>query len=127
MILQGIDHVAITVRDVKASVEWYQSVLGLRRLHEEAWGEYPAVVGIGNTAIALFPARGGGSDSTSRPAVSMRHIAFRASGAAFSLAQDELRRAAIEFSMQDHGISKSIYFPDPDGHEIEITTYELGP
>ncbi len=50
--LEGIDHVALAVRDVPGSVRWYQEVLGLERLHEEAWGDYPAVVGIGGTAIS---------------------------------------------------------------------------
>ena len=40
-------------------------------------------------------------------------------------AQDELKKRAIPFDFQDHEISHSIYFRDPDGHEIEITTYEL--
>jgi catechol-2,3-dioxygenase len=26
---------------------------------------------------------------------------------------------------QDHGVSHSIYFEDPDGVELELTTYEL--
>ncbi len=52
--LEGIDHVALAVRDVPSSVRWYQEVLGLERLHEQAWGDYPAVVGIGGTAIALL-------------------------------------------------------------------------
>jgi len=29
----------------------------------------------------------------------------------------------VEF--QNHGIAHSIYFRDPDGHELEITTYEV--
>jgi len=27
--------------------------------------------------------------------------------------------------MVDHGIGHSIYFDDPDGHELELTTYEV--
>jgi catechol-2,3-dioxygenase len=36
-----------------------------------------------------------------------------------------LKKRAIPFEFQDHEISHSIYFRDPDGHRIEITTYEL--
>jgi catechol 2,3-dioxygenase-like lactoylglutathione lyase family enzyme len=39
--LQGIDHVALTVRDVRRSVHWYMEVLGLERRFEEAWGNFP--------------------------------------------------------------------------------------
>ena len=56
----------------------------------------------------------------------MLHLAFRASGEQFLAAQDDLRARGIPFEFQDHEISHSIYFRDPDGHELEITTYELG-
>ncbi len=54
--LDHIDHVALTVRDVKRSVAWYREVLGLERRYEEAWGDSPAVVCAGVTCLALFPA-----------------------------------------------------------------------
>ena len=34
-------------------------------------------------------------------------------------------KCAIPFDFQNHEISHSIYFLYPDGHQIEITTYEL--
>ena len=124
--LEGIDHVALAVRDVRSSAKWYQDVLGLERLHEDAWGDYPAVVGIGGSAIALFPV--GSSDPKPRPGrdvLAMRHLAFRANAENFAAAQAELTERGLDFEFQDHGIAHSIYFHDPDGHEIEITTYEL--
>ncbi len=127
MELEGIDHVALAVRDVRSSVRWYQDVLGLERLYEEAWGDYPAIVGIGGTAIALFPVQG--SHPKPRPAgdvLAMRHVAFRADAENFATVQRELTARGLEFEFQDHGIAHSIYFHDPDGHEIEITTYAPG-
>ena len=126
MLLEGIDHVALAVQDVRSSARWYQDVLGLERLYEEAWGDSPAVVGIRGTAIALFPVR----DSAPKPlpdgdVIAMRHIAFRANAENFATAQRELSARGLEFEFQDHGISRSIYFRDPDGHVIEITTYAL--
>ena len=41
------------------------------------------------------------------------------------VAQAELKRRGIQFEFQDHKISHSIYFDDPDGHHLEITTYDL--
>ena len=57
--------------------------------------------------------------------ITIRHVAFRASRFDYEQAQEELRRRNITFKSQDHVIAHSIYFQDPDGHEIEITTYEL--
>jgi catechol 2,3-dioxygenase-like lactoylglutathione lyase family enzyme len=124
--LDCIDHVAITVTDVRRSAAWYEEVLGLRREFEEQWGDHPAFVGIGKTFIAMFPV------STEQPnpppgrdTLSMRHIAFRTDGKNFKKAQSELSDRKIEFQFQDHDRAHSIYFRDPDGHEIEITTYDL--
>ncbi len=42
--LQGLDHIAITVRDIEASAAWYAEVLGLERRHSDVWGDVPTVV-----------------------------------------------------------------------------------
>ncbi len=90
------------------------------------WDGVPIFVGNGDAAIALFPAREkGGSTSRDRAAVRTLHFAFRADRENFLRAQDELKKRAIAFDFQNHEISHSIYFRDPDGHQIEITTYEL--
>jgi catechol 2,3-dioxygenase-like lactoylglutathione lyase family enzyme len=124
--VEGIDHVALAVRDVARSVAWYQDVLGLKRLYEEAWGSNPAVVGIGTTSIALFPVEGQEPQpSPGRDMLAMRHLAFRADRANFEQARSDLARRGIPLERQHHGISESIYFHDPDGHEVEITTYQV--
>ena len=125
--IESIDHVALAVRDVRRSAAWYQEVLGLERLYEDAWGDVPAVVGVGGTSIALFPVQGTQPKGPpGRDTLAMRHLAFRVDAANFARARQglEARNMAIEF--QHHGIAQSIYFADPDGHELEITTYDLG-
>ena len=123
---EGIDHVALAVRDVAMSVKWYQEVLGLKRLHEQAWGDHPAVVGVGNTAIALFQVDGDSPNPPpGRDTLAMRHLAFRVNSSNFDKARVALSERGIPFEFQDHDISLSIYFTDPDGHRIEITTYDL--
>jgi catechol-2,3-dioxygenase len=57
--------------------------------------------------------------------VKLLHLAFRASRQGFLAAQAELKRRGIRFQFQDHEISHSIYFSDPDGHHLEVTTYDL--
>jgi len=128
MKLECLDHVAISVRDVTLSVAWYRDVLGLERLHQDAWGDRPAVVGAGDTGLALSPVpggdgAGGGEGSVGHQVPGMRHVAFRTDAAGFAAAQSHLRERGVPYTFEDHGISHSIYVLDPDGHRIEVTTY----
>ena len=123
MELEGIDHVAIAVPDLEATVAWYCDVLGFKPLHEGRWGGVPAFVGCGSTAIAFFPEkkrvvgkeRGG----------PVLHLAFRANRAGFVRAEGELQKRGIGFRFEDHGIAHSIYFRDLNDLPLEITTYDL--
>ncbi len=126
MDLEGIDHVAMSMRDVERAAQWYIDVLGFERRFSEMWDGVPVFVGKGRTAIALFPVSGKESSARSeRGGVRMLHLAFRANRKSFLAAQEELKQRGIRFEFQDHEISHSIYFSDPDGHKLEITTYEL--
>ena len=122
--MEGIDHVALSVRDVERSAQWYIDVLGFERKHEGLWDGIPVFIGKGTTSLALFPAKSNErSTSSARGDVRMLHLALRANRKNFLAAQDELKRRGIKFEFSDHEISHSIYFRDPDGHELEITTY----
>jgi catechol 2,3-dioxygenase-like lactoylglutathione lyase family enzyme len=126
MQLEGIDHVAMGVRDIERSAKWYIDVLGFERLHEGAWGGVPTFIGKGKTGIALFTVNVDAKPAPSaRREIRMLHLAFRADRENFVAAQRELEKRGIKFEFQDHEISHSIYFRDPDGHQLEITTYEL--
>jgi len=124
--VQHIDHIALTVRDVEKSAQWYCDVLGLEHQHKGMWGGVPAMLFIGDTGLALFPAKGDDpKPSPTSDTIAMMHFAFRATYQDFLEAQEHLRSLGISFNFQDHDISHSIYFHDPDGHQLEITTYQL--
>jgi len=123
--LEGLDHIAIAVRDVEHSAKWYIEVLGFERRFEGMWDGVPVFVGLGKTAIALFPARRDRANVSSSDSDGVLHFALRASRQNFLAAQRDLTSRGIAFNFQDHEISHSIYFRDPDGHELEITTYEV--
>jgi catechol 2,3-dioxygenase-like lactoylglutathione lyase family enzyme len=59
------------------------------------------------------------------PADPLRHVAFRTSRRGLGAAKYELRDRGVEFEERDYGVAWSIYMPDPDGHLVEITTYEV--
>jgi catechol 2,3-dioxygenase-like lactoylglutathione lyase family enzyme len=124
--LERLDHVALTVTDVDSSIEWYRDVLGLEHVHEEEWGRNPAFLTTGSTGLALFPAQGSEPPPKGHPdGLAMWHLAFRADRRNFDAARQELESRSIRYSFSDHGLAHSIYFHDPDGHLVEITTYEV--
>lgn len=122
--LEGLDHVALGVRDVERAADWYVEVLGFERRYQGMWNGVPVFVVRDKTAIALFPAATDQANP-SRPRNGMLHLALRADRKNFLVAQRDLTSRGIAFHFQDHEISHSIYFRDPDGIELEITTYEL--
>ncbi len=124
--LEGIDHIALAVSDTERSARWYVEVLGFERKNDDVWNGRPIFLAKGTTGIALFQAHEGaplvGSKSDH---LGMTHFAFRASHAEFLKTQHDLKSRAINFEFSDHTISHSIYFSDPDGIRLEITTYEV--
>jgi catechol-2,3-dioxygenase len=119
--VQGLDHIALTVGDQQVSDSWYRDVLGLERKHADAWGDTPIALMAHGSGLALFKAPAPDGNR----AVGLRHIAFRVDRENFDIAQDDLRGRGIALEFQDHVVSQSIYFEDPDGLVVELTTYEV--
>lgn len=124
MKLEGIDHIAMAVPDVEKTAQWYIEVLGFETRFQDVWGGHPTFIGLGTTAIALFPGQAQ-QVKHGEKRVGFLHLAFRADAKQFAAAQEELKKRDIRFEFQDHEVSHSIYFLDPDGYRLEITTYEL--
>ena len=118
-----LDHVAIRVKDIDVSVDWYDKVLGLKKYQLEKWGAFPIFMLSGKSGIAIFPANldDNSLDPHSRN-VKIDHFAFNVSNEDFEKAKKKLNRLDIPFQYQDHHYFESIYMIDPDGHCVELTT-----
>ncbi len=120
---QGLDHVAIAVQDVERSRRFYAEILGFERAHDE-W-DVPVVMAANGTGVAIFDKDLHPGNGAEQPDVRILHIAFRVDREGFERARQELAAQGMEPRFSDHGIAHSIYFTDPDGHQLELTTYEV--
>ncbi|HEX8076799.1 MAG TPA: VOC family protein [Chthoniobacterales bacterium] len=123
MRLEQIDHVAVRCASPQATMAWYVDVLGFERVFAEHWDDVPIFLRLGSTYLALFPRKRGDASSGG---IGFSHLALRAASYEdFEQAQADLRARGIPFEFEDHGVSHSVYFRDPDGLQLEITTYDL--
>jgi catechol 2,3-dioxygenase len=120
---ERIGHVVIKVRNLERSRNFYTEILGM-----DVMMEIPAIPGcfLANNRrdhheIALFEV-GPEADGLHSRQIGLAHIAFRLRN------EQDLRAAYKEFKEKnvpisftvDHGVTRSIYFRDPDGHELEV-------
>lgn len=133
--VEQIDHVEVCVPDRYEAAAWYAETLGLSIVPEyEQWAADPngplmiATPG-GGTKIALFS----GKPTGSREGTGFHLVAFRVSASSFKLfvkslpelaLKDESGQAVSKDCVRDHGQAFSIYFNDPYGNSLEVTTYE---
>lgn len=118
-----LDHVAIYVKDMSASIEWYTRVIGLKKYKLEQWGEFPVFMLSSKSGIAIFPANLEHEtiNQNSRN-VKIDHFAFNVSNQDFKKARVYFKSINESFQFQDHHYFHSIYLNDPDGHKVELTT-----
>jgi catechol-2,3-dioxygenase len=121
--LRRLDHVSLNVSDRARSIAWYRDVLGLEQRGEARRDDWPVFMGEFGACVALFQAQ---VETPERQTEStgLRHVAFMVDRDDLANAQTRLREHGVEFRFEDHGNAHSIYFPDPDGNVIELTTYE---
>ena len=120
MELQRLDHVSLNVGDRARSIAWYRDVLGLEQRNEPTEDAEPVFTGEFGRCIALFQARSPAPERSSE-SVGFRHVALVDDD--LDRAQEHLRGHGVDFRFEDHGNAHSVYFRDPDGHAIELTSY----
>tara|TARA_E500000318_G_scaffold75270_1_gene69853 strand:+ start:912 stop:1328 length:417 start_codon:yes stop_codon:yes gene_type:complete len=121
--IEFLDHVAIRVKDIEVSIQWYEKVLGLKKHQLPKWGAYPIFMFSGKSGIALFPAKKDDTElDPESKNVKIDHFAFNVTNENFEKAKRHYSDLDLEYSIQDHYYFHSIYTKDPDGHTVELTT-----
>jgi len=134
MLIQRIHHVAYRCNDARETVEFYRDVLGMAFTLAFAEDRVPSTkepdpymhvfldAGGGNV-LAFFelPTRAPMGRDPNTPAW-VQHIAFEVADLEALLeAKRRIEARGIEVvGPTDHGLFKSIYFFDPNGHRLEL-------
>jgi catechol 2,3-dioxygenase-like lactoylglutathione lyase family enzyme len=133
--LRGFHHVAYRCKDAKETVEFYRDLLGMEFTvafaedHVPSTGEYDPYMHVfldaGNGNVLAFfelpQQKDMGRDENTPKWV--QHIAMKVDSVDDLLtAKASAEAKGIEVvGPTDHGIFKSIYFFDPNGHRLELT------
>lgn len=121
MPIQRVGHVVIKMRDLDAAKRFYRDVLGMKITDErEGFGvffrfhEY-------HHDIAVFKVDEN-AESPQKNQVGLAHIALVAdSFETVKAMHQRLKEHNVPIVRTvDHGITKSVYFKDPEGNELEI-------
>jgi catechol 2,3-dioxygenase-like lactoylglutathione lyase family enzyme len=133
-ILKRIHHVAYRCNDAKVTADWYKEMLDMELTVSISEDNVPSTnepdpymhifldAGMGNV-LAFFELTGQkemGRDENTPTWV--QHIAFEVENIAIL---EKTKEALIEkgldvLGLTDHGVFKSIYFFDPNGHRLEL-------
>jgi catechol 2,3-dioxygenase-like lactoylglutathione lyase family enzyme len=124
-----LDHLALPVFDAAATYRFYSEVLQLPlvdALSGDDWGGKPWLMMFFGTGsgqlLALCALRGAERPAEALPA-DVRHYAFCVASAAEQREwMARLIRHGIAFTEEDHGRQHSLYFSDPNGIVLEVTT-----
>jgi catechol-2,3-dioxygenase len=123
--IQGVNHVALRVRDVEASAEFYKRVLGfteeVERFGHGVMAFLRAPASANHHDLALLQI-GPKASADSPRSVGMFHFALTV-GTIEDLARghDRLVAEGCLDGASDHGATKAVYGRDPDNNTFELT------
>jgi catechol 2,3-dioxygenase-like lactoylglutathione lyase family enzyme len=112
-----VHHLAIRTQDVEATAAFYKEVLGLVEVRSERPGSVWLV--LAGDAVLMVERRLAGEPSI--PAGSMELVAFRVSDAR----KAEIRETARDRGCFDGETAHTVYFRDPDGRRVGVSTHPL--
>jgi len=117
-----IGHVVLNVTDVERSARFYRDVVGFQvsRFRPDGSAAF-LTCGVVHHNLALFKAPEGARPAQ-KGAVGLNHFAFRVDDyPTLQAAHKRLLEANATIDhIVDHGMTRSVYFLDPDGIEMEL-------
>jgi catechol 2,3-dioxygenase-like lactoylglutathione lyase family enzyme len=132
---QGVHHITLVGADRQTSIDFWEGVLGMPFVFEQPNLDAPAESHLyfdpgDGRLITIFTDETRTPDPapTARDQGSVHHIAFSVSRVTFLQAVQRLDERGISHSgVKDRGFMDSIYFRDPIGLLVELSSYRFEP
>ena len=122
MQIESLGHVVIKVRDIERAEAFYNGVLGLPIVARSERSPIMTFFSLGNHHDFAILGLGDDAEAAPRKAAGLAHVAFKIGESLDDLreAKSHLDDAGIECAPVDHEVTKSLYFADPDGNQVEL-------
>jgi len=121
--IRRVGHLVLRVKDVQRSKRFIEEMLGLPAVAENERGMvfFSTDVKDNHHMLAIVPGKEGAATPTPDQ-IGMQHVSFELGS--FAELQEAYRRfkendVRIEYTVF-HGVTKSVYFFDPDGNRLEV-------
>ncbi|MCI0632865.1 MAG: VOC family protein [Actinobacteria bacterium] len=127
---RGVHHLALICSEPERTIRFYQGVLGFPLVglfeNRDSPGSTHFFFDIGHeNLLAFFDFPGLGLEPAVEAIGGVQHIALSVSPEQFEAAKLKLDAEGIEYLGPDRGVTDSVYFRDPDGIQIELTSQPL--
>jgi glyoxylase I family protein len=136
----GLDHVTITVKDLKRTLDFYTGILGFKVLGQTLLDNRKFKIVWLQTSTGMVevfefkPTSGKDQDPTipqsvSQEDIGIRHVGFNIPPANFDAMVAKLREAKVKFTIEPSTAEwcqlRFAFFRDPDGNIVELISGDL--
>jgi catechol 2,3-dioxygenase-like lactoylglutathione lyase family enzyme len=111
--INGLNHITISVRDLERSFSFYMRTLGLKPLMKHDRGAY-LLAGDLWFCLSLD------EQTRSEPLAEYTHFAFSVEQKDFAALSERIQNSGAKVWKENKSEGDSLYFLDPDGHKLEI-------
>jgi catechol 2,3-dioxygenase-like lactoylglutathione lyase family enzyme len=120
--VRSLNHASIAVADIDRSVQFYQSVFGMRVISREGTAENPIAGGAG-LVVNLAPGPGPEFIGIykAEPAGHIGHFCLGVQNFDADATMKTLQGRGIKARMRTRGESKEIFLTDPDNVSVQLT------
>lgn len=127
--VKRIAHIALFVKDPEASAKWYGDVLGMMVSARAGDGPYSGGIfmsfGVSDHDIGLFKCPPEASHGMEFEHIGLELDCNADLGSLKEFYGHLLKQNVKIHEILHHGVSKGIYFFDPDGHMLEVFCQQL--